>query len=82
MRLVHLPDDILVIILSLLTLKEAVVTSILSRRWQNLWTSLLTLNFRYGETVHCNDYEWDLKWGLTIDEADLNIDLYEWLTKC
>ncbi|CAL0329086.1 unnamed protein product [Lupinus luteus] len=33
-----MPNEIIAMILTLLTLKEAVRTSILSRRWKNLWT--------------------------------------------
>ncbi|PRQ47942.1 putative F-box domain, FBD domain, leucine-rich repeat domain, L domain-containing protein [Rosa chinensis] len=40
-----LPDEILVSILSLLPLKEAQATSILSRRWQYLWAYSTNLNF-------------------------------------
>ncbi|KAL3521222.1 hypothetical protein ACH5RR_019371 [Cinchona calisaya] len=40
-----LPDDILVSILSRLSLKEAGLTSRLSRRWRYLWTSIAGLDF-------------------------------------
>ncbi|XP_047961899.1 F-box/LRR-repeat protein At3g03360-like [Salvia hispanica] len=36
-RISMLPDDVLVLILSSLSLKEATATSILSSRWKNLW---------------------------------------------
>ncbi|CAA0807403.1 Unknown protein [Striga hermonthica] len=41
----RLPDDILLVILSFLTLKEAGRTSVLSSRWRNLWSYTSHLNF-------------------------------------
>ncbi|KAG8491315.1 hypothetical protein CXB51_014469 [Gossypium anomalum] len=56
-----LPDDTLLTILSLLTFKEVVATSILSQRWRYLWTCLPSLNFRYEEVVPRNDDEGNKK---------------------
>lgn len=50
-RISELPDEILVRILSLLTLKEAGATSTLSRRWLYVWTTSRNLNFDADETV-------------------------------
>ncbi|ONI30722.1 hypothetical protein PRUPE_1G269300 [Prunus persica] len=44
-RLSELPDDVLVSVLSLLSLKEATSTSILSKRWQYVWPSTMALDF-------------------------------------
>ncbi|CAL8177071.1 unnamed protein product [Prunus armeniaca] len=44
-KISEMPDEILVSILSLLSLKEATATSILSRRWQFVWMSTTFLNF-------------------------------------
>ncbi|KAG6779652.1 hypothetical protein POTOM_016046 [Populus tomentosa] len=40
-----LPDEIIIHILSFLTPKDAAITSLLSRRWRNLWTFIPNLNF-------------------------------------
>ncbi|KAL6276701.1 hypothetical protein ACE6H2_020302 [Prunus campanulata] len=44
-RISELPLEILASILSLLPLKEAVATSVLSRHWWHVWASTLTLDF-------------------------------------
>jgi hypothetical protein len=45
----NLCDDILVNILSLLTIKEAVQTCILSRRWSDVWAYVPVLNFHVDD---------------------------------
>ncbi|KAM5561792.1 hypothetical protein ABKV19_022404 [Rosa sericea] len=57
-RISALPDDILVSIVSFLEIKEAAATSILSRRWQNVWKYTMTLNlertdFFAGDAFRC-----------------------------
>ncbi|KAL3653035.1 hypothetical protein CASFOL_002716 [Castilleja foliolosa] len=44
-RLTALPDGILIHILSFLGLKESAVTSVLSKRWEFIWTELPRLEF-------------------------------------
>ncbi|KAL2480587.1 F-box/LRR-repeat protein [Abeliophyllum distichum] len=45
-RISGLHDSILLHILSFLNMQEAVCTSVLSKRWKSLWTSLPTLRFQ------------------------------------
>ncbi|CAK9143463.1 unnamed protein product [Ilex paraguariensis] len=56
-RISQLPDEILVSILSRLTVIEAVSASLLSRIWSYLWTYIPVLNFDDSKRLH------DLKLG-------------------
>ncbi|KAL7087710.1 hypothetical protein ACP275_13G085000 [Erythranthe tilingii] len=47
-RLSDLPDSVVTHILSFLTTKVSVRTSILARRWRYLWAYVPTLNFKYS----------------------------------
>ncbi|GMP23446.1 hypothetical protein CsSME_00001043 [Camellia sinensis var. sinensis] len=47
----ELPNDLIAPILSCLTLKEALRTSIVSKQWRCLWTSVSSLNFDANETL-------------------------------
>ncbi|KAI5330332.1 hypothetical protein L3X38_029730 [Prunus dulcis] len=47
----NLPNDILDQILSFLPLKEAVATSVLSRKWRYVWTSCLALDFDFEKNM-------------------------------
>ncbi|KAL3620458.1 hypothetical protein CASFOL_035370 [Castilleja foliolosa] len=72
-RLSSLPDDILLHILSFLDsdLKQAAVTSVLSKRWQYLWSELPKLNF--------SDHSWDdrkLDFGYWVDRTS---DFVSWV---
>ncbi|XP_021808949.1 F-box/FBD/LRR-repeat protein At5g22700-like [Prunus avium] len=62
-RISELPYEVIVSIVSLLPLKEAVATSILSRRWRYVWSSTTTLNL---ETVNFEDPE-TLKYFCELD---------------
>ncbi|KAH6756217.1 hypothetical protein C2S53_004316 [Perilla frutescens var. hirtella] len=46
-RLSELPDSLILKILGLLPMKDFVRTSILSKRWENLWATIPCLNFDY-----------------------------------
>ncbi|XP_078179548.1 putative F-box/LRR-repeat protein At3g59160 [Carex rostrata] len=51
-----LPDEMLLHILSFLGIRDAVQTSLVSKRWVNLWTSLSHLNFDPYEFVFVDEY--------------------------
>ncbi|XP_078168861.1 FBD-associated F-box protein At4g13985-like [Carex rostrata] len=51
-----MPNELLTRILSLLTTEEAVRTSILSKRWTYLWTSMDTLDFDFGSCMFGDFY--------------------------
>ncbi|RID74140.1 hypothetical protein BRARA_B01253 [Brassica rapa] len=44
-RISHLPDDLLLLILSLVPITNAVNTSILSKRWKSLWRMMQVLEY-------------------------------------
>nr|XP_011458548.1 PREDICTED: F-box/FBD/LRR-repeat protein At5g22700-like isoform X1 [Fragaria vesca subsp. vesca] len=57
-RISYLPYEILVSIVSLLSLKEAAATSVLSRRWEKVWKHTTNLNFEdldlsVGDNCRC-----------------------------
>lgn len=51
-RISKLPDEILAYILSTMTVREAVVTSVLAKRWRYSWISISNLNFDATETLY------------------------------
>ncbi|XP_050383488.1 putative F-box/FBD/LRR-repeat protein At5g22670 [Argentina anserina] len=55
-RISALPDDILVYLVSHLPLKEAVATSVLSRRWHNVGLSTTTLRFHVVDFSICDNF--------------------------
>lgn len=55
-RISCLPDDLIAEILSKLTLKEAIKTSILSGRWKTAWASHPILDFGCFNWRHCDSY--------------------------
>ncbi|KAI3959496.1 hypothetical protein MKW98_019086 [Papaver atlanticum] len=58
-----LPDDVLVRILYLVPTEQAVLTSLLSKRWKFLWTSIPILDFDYARFSELFD-------DLTLDDDD------------
>ncbi|KAJ0612071.1 putative F-box domain-containing protein [Helianthus annuus] len=44
----NLPDDLINPILERLPVKDAVRTSVLSKRWRYRWTTMRTLDFHFG----------------------------------
>ncbi|XP_048491140.1 F-box/LRR-repeat protein At1g48400 isoform X1 [Beta vulgaris subsp. vulgaris] len=78
----NLPDDILVFILSLIDIKDATRSSILSRRWRNMATYIMSLHFCVSlsdtrlSKYWCeqdNEKQRYMDWVNQGDDKDLNI---------
>ncbi|XP_019089516.1 PREDICTED: FBD-associated F-box protein At1g60410-like isoform X2 [Camelina sativa] len=74
-RLSGLPCDVLCRILSQLSTKESVSTSILSRRWKDLWSQVPALDLGYGDF---KDTDFDLMGFIDCFlEPDLALDSFK-----
>ncbi|XP_021300347.1 F-box/FBD/LRR-repeat protein At3g26920-like [Herrania umbratica] len=51
----NLPDDLIHLILSLLPTKQAMATSVLSKRWISLWTVVSTLDFEEPDNCRTDE---------------------------
>ncbi|XP_078177992.1 F-box/LRR-repeat protein At4g14103-like isoform X1 [Carex rostrata] len=69
-RISNLPDPILILILSLLSTKESVQTSLLAKRFQNLWASVPVLGFDFDDFLPDDHSEY-------LDEDEENLFEYE-----
>ena len=73
----ELPEEIVVSILSRLTLREAVRTSVLSKPWRYVWTCIPVLNFDANDIsrVPLGDHEYN-KWvsGVLAQRRGPNVD--------
>ncbi|XP_010429108.1 PREDICTED: FBD-associated F-box protein At1g60410-like [Camelina sativa] len=73
-RLSDLPCDVLCRILSQLSTKESVRTSILSRRWKDLWSQVPVLDLGYGDFEDTFDLMGFIDCFL---ESDLSLDSFK-----
>ncbi|GJU16723.1 F-box domain containing protein [Tanacetum coccineum] len=69
----QMPDDVLVMILSFLPIKEAVVTSCLSSRWRFLWGNVTRLKFEATPNFLVGD---DSKWYKYMNQVNNVIHSY------
>ncbi|PWA38598.1 F-box domain, FBD domain, Leucine-rich repeat domain, L domain-like protein [Artemisia annua] len=69
----QMPDDVLVVILSSLPIKEVVVTSCLSSRWRFLWRQVTRLNF---EATPDFLLDYDSKWCEYMNQVNNVIHSY------
>ncbi|XVF78338.1 hypothetical protein PTKIN_Ptkin14bG0124400 [Pterospermum kingtungense] len=54
-KISDLPDELILHVLSFAPTKQAVATSILSKRWHHLWTLVPILDFEELPLPHCSD---------------------------
>lgn len=96
-RISELPEDLLVMILSLVPIKDAVSTMLLSKRWFSVWTMIPTLEYKDSEDEENNDPSvcWFLDKSLQLHNAPViyclsmelgprcspNIEVGNWIVK-
>lgn len=66
-----MPDCLILHILSFMETKEAVRTCVLSKRWRNLWTSILCLNFNSKSFHRLADFKKFVLWVLSRRDSSL-----------
>ncbi|XP_026451233.1 putative F-box/LRR-repeat protein At3g44810 [Papaver somniferum] len=83
-RISNLPEDIIDRIMSFFEMKEVVQTSLLSRRWKDMWTSVSTLHFdtrafmssEAKESIHYREEKFDLCWDNKSNDIAENLDTW------
>ncbi|CAN1333475.1 FBD-associated F-box protein At1g66310 [Linum perenne] len=81
-RLIDLPDSILHHILSFLDTRDAVQTSVLSRRWRIVWKYVPVLNLHsysftdYSKFVSCVEKALSLRYQLKVDKISF-VDIHD-----
>ncbi|XP_021755831.1 FBD-associated F-box protein At5g56370-like [Chenopodium quinoa] len=80
-RISNLPDALLSEILSLLSTKEAVATSILSKRWEYIWTEVPVLDFSYSKDKLSSNFTTFVNRVLILNDAPVirlfRLNLYQ-----
>ncbi|KAK6257938.1 hypothetical protein QUC31_001397 [Theobroma cacao] len=76
-RISELPDEILVHILSFLSLRNAARSGILSRRWRHLWKSVPSLNFDFVNKLGPGRDSKGLNKYQFVDWVNAVLDLYQ-----
>lgn len=71
-----LPDELLCKILSCLSTKNSVRTSVLSRRWRNLWSAVPTLDLKTSKFEDDDDF-WDFFDGFMESNKDLDLKRFK-----
>ncbi|ESQ37786.1 hypothetical protein EUTSA_v10029506mg [Eutrema salsugineum] len=75
-RISALPEELLVMILLSIPIKEAVATMILSKRWRFMWTMLPKLDYKEYDDESKNSVWWFLDKSLQVHKAPVLTNLF------